>query len=152
MPGSKDPFDREWTAIPAWVTGWRELRALPMDVIGVWIMLVMHSLRESKVPGYFLTMDTGAPMDEDDIAWMVGLRSREEQRFLRDALGQLRQAGVVAFDDHTGWRFERFDDFLRGRNLTGKRAKDAARQSKSRQKRGTQPPRILPFVGGREEM
>ncbi|MDP9237390.1 MAG: hypothetical protein M3P30_08345 [Chloroflexota bacterium] len=108
---------------------------LPFEVQGVWWALLLYSMTESKVPGWFLDRATGAPMSDNDIAYALA-GSVERIDTVKSALQALRKAGDgshLAHHSRDGWCIPGYADRF---CTTGERRKvreaDARRQRRRR--------------------
>jgi hypothetical protein len=130
-------FLRDFCKAPRFMLEDSTFHRLPFEVQGVWWALLLYSMTESKVPGWFLDRATGVPMRDDDIAYaLAGSVDRIDQ--VKGALQTLRKAGDgehLAFQPRDGWSIPRYADrFCTTPERRKVREADARRQRRRREK------------------
>lgn len=114
MPSRREEIDegaflRDWCKAPVDLMDDDDFRRLSFEAQGVYLNLLLFSLRESQIPGYFLSKRTGVPMREDEIAYDLA-GSVERIEVVKSAITQLKRAKVLLHSAADGLSIPEYED------------------------------------------
>jgi len=88
----KQWFLRDFAKAQSYLFTDSTFRRLSFETQGVWWALLLYSMRESAIPGWFLDKSTAAPMTEDEIVYAVA-GSIDRLDAVRDGIAALKRCG-----------------------------------------------------------
>lgn len=111
-----------------------KFRALTFEEQGIWWSLLLYSMRESAIPGWFLDRETGRELRDEEIVYAVA-GGLDRIDTVRQALQSLRRADWLRFSPREGWIIPGYaDKYCTTAERKKVRDADAARQRRRRAK------------------